>query len=229
MFLELPFGRAELAEACRAVVRASGLARGYLRAFAFFGDGTMGLGATNPVRVAVAAWEAPAAHAPVALRVASFGHGAAWLPGAKIAGQYARAFLARREAQATGCDDALFLGADGTVAEATGANVFIVRGGAIETPPLGAPVLAGITRASVLALAGDAGIAAHERPVRRDDVIAADEAFLTSSSAEIVAVRSFEGRALRAPGRVTSLLAERLLSAATGRDDRHRDWLEHVE
>ncbi len=69
------------------------------------------------------------------VRIASFGHGGGWIPTAKHAGHYGRAFLALREAEASGHDDALFLGDDGSVVEATGANLFIVRGGRLVTPP----------------------------------------------------------------------------------------------
>lgn len=223
---------AELADASRAVARAFAerAPEGYLRQIAFFGEGRMGIGAENDLRVAVAAWSlAPRPAAPISLRVAGFGHGPCWLPGVKLAGHYARAFLARREAQASGFDDAVFLGADGTVAEATGANLFAVIGGRLVTPPAWAPILPGITRDTVIALAADAGIPVDERPLRRDELLAADEILLCGSSAEIQPVGRFEARALSAPGPVTAEIAARYARATRGGPGVRPGWLEVIQ
>lgn len=220
---------AALAAASREVARASGAEEGYLRQIAYLGEGRMGIGADNPLRLAVAAWTpAPPPPAPLALRVASFGHGPTWAPGVKLTGHYARAFLARREAQASGFDDAVFLADGGAVAEATGANLFAVIDGRLATPPTWAPILPGITRDTVIALAAEASLRVDERPVRRDELLAAEEIFLCSSSAEIQPVGRFEARTLPAPGPVTREIAARYRQAVRGEGPPRPGWLEVV-
>lgn len=226
LWMELPHGHDQLVAATCDVVRAAGRADGYVRQLAFYGDARPGLGARNPVRVAVLAW-APGGTpgAPVRLRIASFGHGAGWIPTAKHAGHYGRAFLALREAEASGHDDALFLGDDGNLAEATGANLFIVRDGRLYTPPETQPILAGITRATVLALADEAGVEAREAPIPRHHLLAADEVFLANSAAELRPVREIEGRTLPAPGPVTARLADLYRAAVRGELPHRAGWI----
>lgn len=229
LWMTLPFSREQLHAATLAVVRASGRGDGYVRQLAFYGDAKIGLGARNPVHVAVIAWE-PGGRPGAATRVrlASFGHGGGWVPSAKHAGHYGRSFLALREAEAAGYDDALFLGDDGTVVEATGANLFIVRDGRLVTPPDSQPLLPGITRATLLELAADAGIPVALAPVPRHHLLGADEVFLANSAAELRPVVRIEGREL-APGPVTAHLSERYHAAVRGHDPRHREWLARVE
>ncbi|MBL9037143.1 MAG: aminotransferase class IV [Archangium sp.] len=225
-FLELPYSEEQLVEGCRAVVRASGLDGGYLRQLVFFGDDEVGIGGKNATRVAIMTWSRKSAPKPVRLRVAGFGHGAGWLPGTKLAGAYARSFLARREAERTGSDDAVFLGPDGTISEATAANVFAVVRGTLVTPPSWAPILRGITRESVLTLAAEAKIPCVEAPLRRDDLASASEAFLCSSAGEVNPIAAFEGRSFPAPGPVTAELMRLFAGVAGGADGVRRGWLE---
>ncbi|MCY0991189.1 aminotransferase class IV [Nannocystis sp. ILAH1] len=230
LWMSLPWVVEQLREATLAVVRASGRGGGYVRQLAFYGDERIGLGARNPVHVAVVAWEPGGPPgAPVKVRIASLGHGAGWIPTAKHAGHYGRAFLALREAQASGHDDALFLGDDGTVVEATGANLFIVRDGRLVTPPDHEPLLPGITRATVLALAADLGIPALEAPIPRHHLVTADEVFLANSAAELRPVVLLEGRRLPAPGPVTAALVARYSAVVRGDDPQRRPWIARVE
>ncbi|WAS90784.1 aminotransferase class IV [Nannocystis punicea] len=230
LWMSLPYTAEQLHAATLAVVRASGRGDGYVRQLAFYGDARIGLGARNPVHVAVLAWEpAGSPGALTKIRIASLGHGAGWIPTAKHAGHYGRAFLALREAEASGHDDALFLGDDGTVVEATGANLFIVRDGRLVTPPDHEPLLPGITRASVLALAADLGIPTLEAPIPRHHLFSADEVFLANSAAELRPVALVEGRRLAAPGPVTARLVARYRAVARGEAPDHHDWIDRVE
>lgn len=109
---------------------------------------------------------------------------------------YLNSVLAKQEARRQGADEALLLNATGHVAEASVANVFVVRGGAIATPPPTDGALEGITRDSVLHLASRVGIVAQERSLGRVDLFGADEVFLTGTGARIVPVRSLDGRVI---------------------------------
>jgi len=102
--------------------------------------------------------------------------------------------LAVREAQARGAAEALLLNHAGDVAEGASTNVFVVRSGAVVTPPLDAGILAGITRDVVLALAPRLGLVAREERLSVPDLRGADEAFLTSTTRELAPVRAIDGR-----------------------------------
>ena len=121
---------------------------------------------------------------------------------------YLNNVLATLEARQRGADDALLLNHAGMVAEASVANVFVHRDGELLTPPPTDGALEGITRATVLELAGAQGIPARERSLGRFDLFAADEAFLTGSGAGIVPVRSLDGQPIGAgrPGPVWAKL-----------------------
>ncbi|MCS7475530.1 aminotransferase class IV [Umezawaea endophytica] len=145
---------------------------------------------------------------------------------AKATGAYANSALARTAAVRAGFDDAVQLDPDsGRVAEATVANVFVVRDGRIRTPWLADSVLAGITRASVLDLAGGLGLPAEEGPVTVEDLRAADEVFLTGTAAEIVPVGAVDDVVYGARP-VCEALVEAFRRAVTGATD--HGWLTPV-
>jgi branched-chain amino acid aminotransferase len=121
---------------------------------------------------------------------------------------YLNSALAKLEARRCGADEALILNLAGQVAEASVANVFVVRGGALATPPPSDGALEGITRRSVLELAARLRIPATERTLGRMDLFSAEEVFLTGTGARIVPVRSLDGAGLgvKPPGPVTRQL-----------------------
>ena len=114
---------------------------------------------------------------------------------------YLNSVLAKREARLHGADEALLLNAQGQIAEASGANVFVVRDGQLATPPPSDGALPGITRRSVLELASELGYATAERSLGRVDLWGADEAFLTGSGARIVPVARLDDEAVGSPTR----------------------------
>ena len=113
---------------------------------------------------------------------------------AKVNGGYVNACLMKNEAILDGYDDAIALDAQGHVTEATVANVFIVRNGVLITPHVGADILEGITRNSVIAIAREMGIPVEERAVDRTELYLADEAFISGSSARITPILSVDKR-----------------------------------
>ncbi len=122
---------------------------------------------------------------------------------------YLNSVLAKLEARRRGADEALLLNASGAIAEAAVANVFVVRGGVLRTPPATDGALEGVTRDSVLRLAGSLGIDAREQTLGRVDLLGADEAFLTGTGVRIVPIRSLDGARLRTavPGPLTEKLS----------------------
>lgn len=102
--------------------------------------------------------------------------------------------FAALEAHRAGADDALFLTLDGAISEATTANIWALAGDRLRTPPLAAAILAGTTRTWLLAHGADLGLRAEEAMLRPEDLLAADEAFLSSSVAGIVPLVALDGR-----------------------------------
>src|SRR6266498_2694882 len=104
---------------------------------------------------------------------------------AKGTGIYINSSLAKVEALKGGYDEAVLLNTSGSVAEGTGENLFIVKNGALITPPLSSGALEGVTRDSVMTIARDLGYDVREQEMLRTDLYLADEAFLTGTAAEV--------------------------------------------
>ena len=113
------------------------------------------------------------------------------------------------------------LNKDGYVAECTGDNIFVVKDGKLETPPVHAGILEGITRGVVMELAGEAGIEVHQRDMTRFDLYVADECFLTGTAAEIIPVVRIDSRDIGdgAPGPITLKLLRMFHKETTGNAD----------
>jgi branched-chain amino acid aminotransferase len=235
MLMEIPFSPDELERACVETLKANRLDAGYIRPLAFFGTGSMGVGASNPVQVMVAAWTWGAYLSEEGLKkgirakVSSFTrmnvHGQ--VVRAKVSGQYVNSFLATREASLAGYEEAILLDNEGYVAEGSGENIFIVKNGVLQTPPLSSPVLNGITRDSVLRLARDLGIPVKEEKFTRDTMYLADELFMTGTAAEVTPVREVDNRRIGKgePGPVTKKLQDGFFKAVRGEEPRYREWL----
>jgi branched-chain amino acid aminotransferase len=118
--------------------------------------------------------------------------------------------LAMQEALRAGAEEAVMCNHDGEVVECSQANIFIVTGGALKTPPISAGLLPGITREFVIELAAGLGIPTHETAFRPDDLAAADESFITGTTREITPIRALDDRLIGGgtPGPVTKGLIE---------------------
>jgi branched-chain amino acid aminotransferase len=147
----------------------------------------------------------------------------------KTCGDYVNSILAKREALLDGYDEAILLDSQGLVAEASGENVFAVRHGELLTPPL-PTVLEGITRASIVELARDKGIAVREVGLARDELYLADEVFLTGTAAEVTPVREIDHRTIGTGrrGPVTKALQEAFFAVVQGRERKYERWLSFV-
>jgi branched-chain amino acid aminotransferase len=200
--LDLPGGIAAVRDVVLQTVRAYGADEAYVRLIATRGEGALGVDPTTCAapriiclvdRVSIYPPEKLAAG--VDLLTSSLRRPAADVLDPRVKSlNYLNNALAKLEARQRGADDALLLNAAGMVAEASVANVFVVRGGVVLTPPASDGALEGITRATVVEIAATLGIAAREQTVGRFDFFAAEEAFLTGSGAGIVPVRSLDAR-----------------------------------
>jgi branched-chain amino acid aminotransferase len=215
--LEIPGGIEAMREIVLATARAFGSDESYVRLIVTRGEGALGVDPSScpTPRVlclvdAVRLFPAEKLEQGLDLVTATVRRPPADVldPGVKSL-NYLNNVLAKLDALRAGADDALILNLAGAVAEASVANVFAVKDGALSTPPPSDGALAGITRRSVLEIAAQLGIPARERTLGRVDLFGADEVFLTGTGARILAVRSLDGRriATKTPGPLTAQLS----------------------
>ena len=151
-------------------------------------------------------------------------------PLAKAAGNYLNSVLATQEGKNNGYDESILLDMSGNVSEASGENIFLVRGGKIYTPYFADSALEGITRESAIKIARDLGHEVSERPIPRTELYMADEIFLTGTAAEIVAVTSVDGHAVGGgeEGPVTKGIREMYAKIVSASSKDYLDWLTPV-
>jgi len=236
--MQLPFSEQETIDACVEVMRANKMNEGYLRPIAYFADGLMGVGAVNPVRLTIATWYWGAylgdegLKKGIRVKISSYTrmHMNSDPTRAKVTGHYLNSVLAKREAMMAGYDEAILLDQQGYVGEATGENLFLVRGGILYTPPVAGGILEGITRDSIMKIAVDKGIRVEERRFSRDYLYCADEAFLSGTAAEITPVREVDDRRIGAGGMgpITAEIQQTFFRAVRGLEPRYADWLHQV-
>jgi branched-chain amino acid aminotransferase len=226
IWLEIPMSQKEMCDAVNEAVRINKIVDGYIRLVVTRGAGTLGLDpnrCSNPqvIIIADAISLYPKELYEQGLEIVTVSvqrsHPAALNPRIKSL-NYLNNILAKIEGLQAGCIEALMLNHKGEVAECTGDNIFLVRGGVLCTPPLDAGILAGVTREAVIELAREAGIEVRELALTKHDVYVADECFLTGTAAEVIAVVKVDSRAIGAgkPGPVTRDLNERFKKLTRG-------------
>jgi branched-chain amino acid aminotransferase len=238
LLMELPYTVDEMVQAVKDTVRSTGLPSCYIRPIAYYGYGEMGLN-TLPcnVDVSIACWPwgaylgDDAVEKGVRMKISSWTrHDHNTMPPAsKTTGNYVNSSLAKVEALKAGYDEAVMLNRAGLVAECTGENIFVVRGGTIITPPLASGALEGITQSSVTTIARDLGYEVRVGELARSDLYIAEEMFVCGTAAEVSAVNSVDDRAIPCPGPVTRAVADMYAKAVRGQLDQYKDWVEHVD
>src|SRR5205085_1587043 len=199
--IEVPFRIEELSDAMRELIQINQLEACYIRPIVMRGYGDVGvLPIHNPVEVYLACWEwgkylgEDALAQGVDVCVSSWTRIAPnTLPAlAKAGANYMNSQLVRMEAHLNGYAEGIALDSHGYVSEGSGENIFLVRDGKILTPPLGASVLPGITRETVIQLAGALDIPLVETIIPREMLYIADEVFFSGTAAEITPIRSID-------------------------------------
>lgn len=232
--MALPYSQEELNEAQKEVIRANNLESGYIRPLAFYGSEKMGVSPKGAkVHVIIAAWPWGAylgeegMQRGIRIKTSSFTrhHVNITMVRAKASGNYMNSILANNEALTDGYDEAMLLDPEGYVCEGAGENIFIVKNGKLYTPDL-TSCLEGITRATVIQLAGEMGIEVVEKRITRDEVYCADEAFFTGTAAEVTPIREVDGRAIGIGrrGPITEKLQKAYFDLVTGKTDAHAEW-----
>jgi branched-chain amino acid aminotransferase len=237
--MEVPFSREEAKRACLDVISANEFEDCYLRPLVYRGFHSLGVNPSGcPVDVVIAAWKwgkylgAEALEEGVDVRVSSWNRMAPnTFPAlAKATANYMNSILIRQEAAIDGYAEGIALDVNGYVSEGSGENIFLVRDNRIITPPLGASVLAGITRDTIIRLARDLGYEVVETLVPREALYVADEVFFTGTAAEVTPVRSIDritiGAGRRGP--VTERVQKEYFAYIAGEVPDRYNWMTPV-
>src|SRR5271170_3142895 len=220
--IDVPYKAEIFTDAMVELVRINRMESCYFRPIVLRGYGDVGVLPNNPTEVYIACWEwgkylgEEALASGVDVCVSSWTRIAPnTLPAlAKAGANYMNSQLIRSEAHINGYAEGIALDATGYVSEGSGENLFVVRDGKILTPPLGASVLPGITRDSVIQLAESLGIPVTETLIPREMLYIADEVFFSGTAAEVTPIRSVDritvGKGSRGP------IAEKLQKAFFG-------------
>jgi len=235
--MPLGFSVEELSQAVVDTVEANGVAPCYIRPVAFRGYGEAGV---NPLRC------------PVEVYIANYPWGK-YVPGntganvcisswnrnapnttptlAKAGGNYLNSQLIRMEAEINGYDEGIALDVSGTISEGSGENLFLVRGGTLFTTPLTSAVLNGITRSTIITLAGELGIPVVEQTLPREMLYICDEAFFTGTAAEVTHLRSVDRIMIGdgTMGPITRALHDEFFSIVNGTTKDRHNWLTPVK
>ncbi len=237
--MKMEYAKKEISDAIIKTVKASGLKECYIRPLAYYGYGTMGLTPTaNRVDVSIACWEWKMGESKAGKFSGAKCKISSWVKidsrsqpmQAKAASNYANAALARVEALEDGYDEAIMLNSQGKVSEGSAENIFVVKEGMIQTPPLTANILEGITRDSIIQIIEENGGFVNEKDLERDDLYSADEVFMTGTAAEVKSVAQIDRVKIGNGkiGRVTKALQKSFMDVAMGKDERFLPWLTYI-
>ncbi len=213
MDFEIPWSVAEIDAAKQLVIDSNNLPDSYLRPIAWRGSEMMGVSApANTIHLAIAAWDWPSYFDPaeklkgIRMALAEYRRpDPATAPAlAKASGLYMICTISKHRAEREGYADAMMLDWQGRVAECTGANIFFVRDGKLHTP-IADCFLSGITRATVIDLAGRRGIETIERRILPDELTGFSECFITGTAAEVTPVSEIAGWKFK-PGAISAQL-----------------------
>jgi branched-chain amino acid aminotransferase len=236
-FRDLPFTRSGLVNAVLRTIAANRFSSCYIRPLIYL-DGAMNMVVdSGKPRLLIAVWEwsaffgADAKERGIRANISSFTrlHPNIMMTKAKVSGNYVGSILAKTESQRAGFDEAIMLDPQGYVAECTGENIFVVRNNVIYTVPRGS-ILEGITRDSVITLAGEAGYKVVEEQISRDQLYIADEVFVCGTAAEVVGLREIDFRTIGTgkTGPVTRAMQDAFERLTHGRHPRSGEWFSQV-
>ena len=237
--MKIRYTKKQIIEAIIKTVKASGLKECYIRPIAYCGYGTMGLTPTlNKIDVSISCWEWKMGESKAGKFSGAKCKISEWIRidsrsqpmQSKCAANYSNAALARVEALKNGYDEAIMLNYSGKVAEGSAENIFIIKNGMIKTPPLDADILNGITRDSVIQLIRSDGIKLIEKNITVNELLKADEVFMTGTAAEVKSVTKIDRTSIGKgkPGIITKTLQKSFMDIVMGKDQRFISWLRYI-
>ncbi|GAB4194484.1 MAG: branched-chain amino acid transaminase [Wenzhouxiangellaceae bacterium] len=238
--IEIPYPLETLREACFSVVRDNRQRIDYLRPIAYRGYGSIGVVADDdvPVEMAIAGISWGAYLGATALEQGVTACVTSWqrvapntIPAAaKAGGNYLSSQLISMEAKRHGYDEGIGLAPDGTLSEGAGENLFLIKDNTLYTPPQAASILGGITRDTIIKLAGRMGLPVKEMALPREMLYLADEAFFTGTAAEVTPIRQIDGIDIGSGrrGPLTQRLQKAFFGLFDGTTPDQWGWLEPV-
>ena len=237
--MKMPYSKKKISDGIVSTVNASKLKQCYIRPLAYYGYGTMGLTPTNnKVDVSISCWEWKMGESKAGKFSGAKCKISKWVRidsksqpmQAKSAANYSNAALARMEALNAGYDEAIMLNNKGHVAEGRAENIFVVKNGRITTPPLDADILDGITRDSAIKLLKSNKIKVIEKNLKINDLLKADEIFMTGTAAEVKSVTRVNKTKIGNGkiGEVTKELQESFMDTVMGKNKKFRSWLKFI-
>ena len=237
--MKMPYSKKKISDGIVSTVNASKLKQCYIRPLAYYGYGTMGLTPTNnKVDVSISCWEWKMGESKAGKFSGAKCKISKWVRidsksqpmQAKSAANYSNAALARMEALNAGYDEAIMLNNKGHVAEGSAENIFFVKNGRITTPPLDADILDGITRDSAIKLLKSNKIKVIEKNLKINDLLKADEIFMTGTAAEVKSVTRVNKTKIGNGkiGEVTKELQESFMDTVMGKNKKFRSWLKFI-
>jgi len=237
--MDIPYSIQQLTQAMVETIRANQLRSCYVRPIAIRGYGDVGvLPFSNPIETYIAVWEwgkylgEEAVAQGVDVCISSWTRIAPnTLPAlAKAGANYMNSQLIRMEAAKNGYAEGIALDNNGFVSEGSGENIFVIRDGKVHTPPVGASVLPGITRDSIITLVRQLGIPLVETIIPREMLYIADEVFFCGTAAEVTPIRSVDriqiGEGRRGP--ITERIQQRFFDIVQGKAKDEFGWLTPV-
>ena len=237
--MKIPYSKKQITDGIIKTVKASKLKECYIRPLAYYGYGTMGLTPIkNNVDVSISCWEWKMGESKAGKFSGAKCKISKWIRidsksqpmQAKSAANNSNAALARMEALNSGYDEAIMLNNNGNVAEGSAENIFVLKNGKITTPPLNADILNGITRDSIIKLLKSNGRKVIEKNISINNLLSADEIFMTGTAAEVKSVTRVN-RSKIATGKigpVTKELQESFMDVVMGKDKRFLKWLKFL-
>ena len=237
--MKMRYSKKQISNAIIKTVKASGLKECYIRPLAYYGYGTMGLTPTlNKVDVSIACWKWKMGESKAGKFSGAKCKISKWIRidsksqpmQSKSAANYSNAALARVEALKSGYDEAIMLNNKGNVAEGSAENIFVVKNGIIKTPPLDADILNGITRDSVIQLIKKEHMKLVEKNITVNELLKADEVFMTGTAAEVKSVTKIDKNAIGngGVGEITKELQKSFMNIVMGKDKRFVRWLTYL-
>ena len=237
--MKMSYSKKKITDAIVKTVKASKLKQCYIRPLAYYGYGTMGLTPTNnKLDVSISWWEWMMGESKAGKFSGAKCKISKWIRidsksqpmQAKSAANYSNAALARMEALNSGYDEAIMLNNKGHVAEGSPENIFVVKNGKITTPPLDADILNGITRDSAIRLLKSNKQKVIEKNLRINDLLKADEIFMTGTAAEVKSVTRVDRKKIGDGnmGEVTKELQDSFMDAVMGKNKKFRSWLKFI-
>jgi len=237
--MKMPYSKKKITDAIVNTVKINKLKQCYIRPLAYYGYGTMGLTPiNNNVDVSISCWEWKMGESKAGKFSGAKCKISKWIRidsksqpmQAKSAANYSNAALARMEALNAGYDEAIMLNNRGHVAEGSAENIFVVKNGKITTPPLDADILNGITRDTAIKLLKSNKNKVIEKNLKINDLLKADEIFMTGTAAEVKSVTRVNKTKIGNGkiGEFTKELQDLFMDTVMDKNKKFHSWLKFI-